>query len=67
VLTFDEEKIKELKKIYGYEVQDQEKDKAARDAYTEPHKNEDNNTLEDKSECSEGSESPRICGFIIEE
>jgi ribonuclease HI len=34
---------------------------AYRMSYTEPHKNEPNNTLEDKSE------GYRVCGFIIEE
>jgi hypothetical protein len=64
VLRFDEEKIKELKMMYGREVQDSAKAKdAAPDAYTEPHNNESKNTLEDKSE---GSEGYRICGFIIE-
>ena len=32
-------------------------------SYPESHKNEPNNTLEDKSE---GSEGYRVCGFIIE-
>jgi hypothetical protein len=70
VLIFDEEKFKELKK--AYERQDQDNGKAepkdaAPDNYTEPHKNEYNNMLEDKSEGSESSEGYRVCGFIIEE
>jgi hypothetical protein len=65
VLIFDEEKIKELKGMY--DQQDKAKDRyAAPDTYTEPYKNEDNNTLEDKSEGSESSEGYRVCGFIIE-
>jgi hypothetical protein len=64
VLVFDEEKIKELEKMY--DQQDKSKDTCAAPTYTEPHKNEYNNTLEDKREGSESSEGSRICGFIIE-
>jgi hypothetical protein len=65
VLIFDEGKIKELEKMYQ---QDKSKDmNATPDAYTEPHKNVYNNTLEHKSEGSERSEGYRVCGFIIEE
>jgi ssRNA-specific RNase YbeY (16S rRNA maturation enzyme) len=65
VLIFDEEKIKELKRMY--DQQDKAKDRyAAPDTYVEPHKNEYNNTLEDKIEGSVSSEGYRVCGFIIE-
>lgn len=66
VLIFDEEKIKELRKMYGQ--QDKAQDRyAAPDTYMEPHKNVYDNTLEHKSEGSESSEGYRVCGFIIEE
>jgi hypothetical protein len=65
VLVFDEEKIKELKRTY--DQQDKAKHRyAAPDYCTESHKNEYNNTLEDKSEGGESSEGYRVCGFIIE-
>ena len=68
LLVFDEEKINEFKKIYGYEVQDQEKAKVIEAApnMKEPTEIEDNNILEDVSEGSESSEGPRICGYIVE-
>jgi hypothetical protein len=56
MLIFDEEKINELKKIYKYEVEDQEKFEAATPNC--------GNELE--SEGSESSEGSRVCGFIIE-
>jgi hypothetical protein len=69
VLIFDEEKIKELKKTY--QQQDQDNGKAGhKDAVPtidiEPEKKKDADTLEDKSEGSVSSEGYRVCGFIIE-
>ena len=71
VLVFDEEKINELKIIYGYDGQDQEKAKAidaAPTVFNETAAIEDkDNVLEHDSEGSESSEGYRVCGFIIEE
>jgi hypothetical protein len=71
MLIFDEEKIKEPKKIHESESQDKDKAKdATRDTDIEPKKKEDVKTLDDVSEGSEGSvsnEGSRVCGFILEE
>jgi hypothetical protein len=66
MLIFDEEKINELKKIYKYEVEDQEKFEAATPNCGNEPENEDTHTLELESEGSESSEGSRVCGFIIE-
>jgi hypothetical protein len=67
VLIFDEEKIKELRKMYEPLDQDNAKAKdAAPNVFKEPTEIEDKNTLEDGSEGSVNSEGYRVCGFIIE-
>jgi hypothetical protein len=66
MLIFDEEKIRELKMMYAYEVQDKNKAKdAAPDANNESEKKV-TDTLQLESEGSVGSEGSRVCGFIIE-
>ncbi|MFL6403641.1 MAG: hypothetical protein ACJ71M_09210, partial [Nitrososphaeraceae archaeon] len=67
VLIFDEEKIKELRKMYEPLDQDNAKAKdAAPNVFKELTEIEDKNTLEDGSEGSVNSEGYRVCGFIIE-
>jgi cytochrome c556 len=63
VLIFDEDKIKELKKMH--KPLDQEKVKAASpDLANQPEKEETNTQL--VSEGGVAYEGSRVCGFIIE-
>jgi hypothetical protein len=71
VLTFDENKVKQIKKTYEAESQDIDRAKDAIPTIDiEPRKKEEVNPSEYESEVSEGSvssEGSRVCGFVIEE
>lgn len=66
VLIFDEEKIKELKMMYGYKYQDKAK-VAPPDVNVEPMKIKDGINQEDEIKSSVSHVGYRVCGFIHEQ